>query len=43
MNIAIKNTLYLKYLDKIEVLHLEDVDTYISENLIKRLNEKFKI
>lgn len=32
-----------KYLDKIEVLHLEDVDTYMTENLIKRLNEKFKI
>ena len=32
-----------KYLSKIEVLHLEDTDVYMSDQLINRLEEKFKI
>ena len=32
-----------KYLDKIEVLLLEDTDTYMTEQLINKLKEKFKI
>ena len=31
------------YLEKIEVLDLGDTDTYMSDNLIKALEEKFKI
>ena len=32
-----------KYNSKIEVLHLGDTDTFMSEQLIKALEEKFKI
>lgn len=32
-----------KYLDKIEILELGDTECFMSENLIKTLEEKFKI
>jgi predicted protein tyrosine phosphatase len=32
-----------KYLPKIEILYLGDTDNFMSETLIKALNEKFKL
>lgn len=32
-----------KYLSKIEILNLEDTGTFMSEDLINRLEDKFKI
>ena len=32
-----------KYLPKIEVLHLADIDTFMSQNLINALEQKFKL
>lgn len=32
-----------KYLDKIEILELGDTETFMTESLIKMLEEKFKI
>ena len=32
-----------KYINKIEILLLEDTDTFMSEDLINRLEDKFKI
>jgi len=32
-----------KYLSKIEILHLEDTEYFMSESLIKKLEDKFQI